>query len=150
MVKKISLGKSGKFAIVDDEDYDHLMQWNWSLDSSGYAYRRVYMHQEVKPNMGKLDHRSRVRLDNTRHNLRPCTTSQNMMNTAPVRGSSKYKGVHWHKRDMIWSARIAVRKKEFHLGNFKEEILAAKAYDAAAIKYHGEFAYLNFPLCIDG
>jgi hypothetical protein len=42
-------------------------------------------------------------------------------------------------------ARIGFEKKEIHLGYFRSEIEAAKAYDRAAIKYHGEFASLNFP-----
>ncbi len=31
------------------------------------------------------------------------------------------------------------------IGDFKEKKLASIAYDHAAKKYHGEFAYLNFP-----
>jgi len=58
---------------------------------------------------------------------------------------SKYKGVHWHKLHKKWAARITFERKQIHLGYFLSEIEAAKAYDRAAIKYHGEFAYLNFP-----
>jgi hypothetical protein len=35
--------------------------------------------------------------------------------------------------------------KSKFIGYFDNEIDAAKAYDQAAIKYHGEFASLNFP-----
>ena len=27
----------GKFAIVDDEDYDHLMQWSWHINADGFG-----------------------------------------------------------------------------------------------------------------
>jgi hypothetical protein len=34
--------------------------------------------------------------------------------------------------------------KKIWVGRFKTQIEAARAYDAAAKKYHGEFARLNF------
>ncbi|GAH24783.1 unnamed protein product, partial [marine sediment metagenome] len=35
-------------------------------------------------------------------------------------------------------------RKRINLGYFRDEIEAAKAYDRAAMKYHGQFASLNF------
>jgi hypothetical protein len=59
--------------------------------------------------------------------------------------ASKYKGVCPTNRNRPWQARIKVNGKTINLGTYKTEIEAAKAYDVAAKKYHGEFANLNFP-----
>jgi hypothetical protein len=40
---------------------------------------------------------------------------------------------------------LSINEKRVQLGYFKDVQEAARAYDAAAIKYHEEFAQLNFP-----
>ncbi len=159
-MKEIPLTQ-GKVAIVDDEDYDFLMQWKWSLTSTGYARRNkwsktkqecILMHREIAntPKGMATDHINGNILDNRKVNLRICTDSQNHMNQKKVllrkngkNKSSIYKGVGWHKWTCTWRAYITIKRKQIGLGHFECQVLAAKAYNEAAIKYHGEFAKLN-------
>lgn len=65
------------------------------------------------------------------------------MNRRKTMGSSKFKGVSHHKKK--WRATITYNYKNLHLGTFDDQIDAAKAYDTAALKYFGQYAFLNFP-----
>lgn len=58
--------------------------------------------------------------------------------------TSQFGGVCWSKRQAKWHAQINIRAKQTHLGFFKSEIDAAKAYDAK-VKELGGLQQLNFP-----
>ena len=91
-----------------------------------------------------VDHANHDTLDNSVENLRASTISQNLMNRRSSKGSiSKYLGVCWHKMGGKWVAQIKINRKVTHLGLFTSETEAAKAYNTAAAKHHGEFANLN-------
>ena len=47
--------------------------------------------------------------------------------------TSGYRGVGWHKSSNAWRAQITINHKNIHLGNFKDVIDAAKAYDQYVI-----------------
>jgi hypothetical protein len=49
--------------------------------------------------------------------------------------TSRYRGVNWDKRYNAWRARIGVQGVTKCLGYFSDELEAAKAYNAAAVKY---------------
>ncbi len=147
-----------KFAIVDAEDYDRLNKYKWHAQKDRrnyYAKRRrsygmVLMHRVIlnAPAGLVVDHINHNGLDNRKANLRLCTAAQNSQNSRPcIRPNqwSKYKGVTFHKHKKRFTAFIRHNKKKYFLGYFKNEIDAAKAYDKAAKKYFGEYAYLNFP-----
>jgi AP2 domain len=95
----------------------------------------------------RTDHRNRNGLDNQRKNLRPATKAENARNLPAMRkvATSRYKGVSLHTLNGRWRARIKTDTGRVSLGVYATEEEAARAYDAAARVYHGEFAYLNFP-----
>lgn len=152
----------GKVALVDDEDYPRLSQYNWcySESSGGYALRNgqringkktkhILMHREIlgTPDGLDTDHQDGNRLNNQKHNLRPATKVQNQGNRAKTQNrTSKYKGVWFDRERDKFSSMIQVNGKRRFLGRFNSEIKAARAYDTAALKLFGEFAKLNFCL----
>lgn len=91
-----------------------------------------------------VDHINRDPSDNRWCNLRESNYAQNGANSRvrKTNEASPFRGVRKHGRR--FNARITVNKKTVFLGSFKTSLDAAKAYDTAAKKYHGEFAQLNF------
>lgn len=158
-MKLIPLPK-GNFAQVDDEDYEHLINFKWNLNN-GYAYRfekvngvkkQIMMHRNIMGFTNPIDfvdHIDRNKLNNQRLNLRKCDYSGNACNRTP-QGASRYLGVSMNRRtrngelvNMGWCAKIKKNGKQKHLGVFKTEEDAALAYNEAAMAIHGEFANLN-------
>jgi hypothetical protein len=145
-VKQIPL-KHGLFALVDDDMYDYLIQWNWRAERGEYAIRtehrkRVWMHRVITnaPEGMEVDHRDGNGLNNRRGNLRICTKSQNMHNTPKRKdGKNKYRGVHFRSDIGKYEARISVDKSRYYLGVYDTAEDAAEVYNKVSKKYLGEF-----------
>ena len=107
------------------------------------------MHRVIMnaPDHLVVDHINYNGLDNRKANLRLATQRQNKIHVIRTMnpGTSKFKGVSWHKYHKRWCAKITTNGKTTFLGYFDDEIKAAKIYDEAAKIQHCEFAALNFP-----
>lgn len=148
-----------RYAEIDAEDWERVRWYKWYLlkKPSGdlYAYAPIYpngkqkfvfMHRLIlglNDSSVQADHRNYDGLDNRKSNLRKASHTQNLQN-ARVRRTGKYsqyKGVCRARNK--WEARICVDKQKMRLGLYNTEEEAALAYNEAAVKYFGEFAYLN-------
>lgn len=164
-MKEIPLTQ-GKFALVDDEGYEYLMQWKWSINGAKtskilYADRgeyskkkeggdgsvkRIKMHRVLMKCSSNeiIDHIDGNGLNNQRYNLRKATKSQNAMNRSVQKNTgSKLKGVYEYKnnpRIKKFYSRIAIKGKDKFLGYFLTPEEAHEAYKKAALELHGEFA----------
>jgi hypothetical protein len=155
--------KGGHVAVYSRCDHELVSQYKWCAGWTGRGYyamsreivngkrKTVYMHRLILPDAEVVDHGNNNGLDNRRGNLRACTKAQNQWNAGKRGGKwSRYKGVFRLFRDGKfvggWYAQIKANRKSYYLGSFTTEVKAAKAYDAAAIELHGEFAKLNFPI----
>jgi AP2 domain len=148
----------GGVATIDKADLDLIAgrQWrSWSPDGrtfyavTGGGRERIYMHRLIlglTTAKQRADHIDRDGLNNRRANLRLSDASRNGANRPGWGRTSRFKGVSASGRpNKPWMAAIKVNRCRINLGRFVDEEEAARAYDAAARKYFGEFAHLNFP-----
>lgn len=155
-MKRIPLnGKNGvgRFAIVDDEDFEWLSQWGWYAwkgRNTLYAarhirkggHRMIHMHRLINKTPDHLftDHRNGDGLDNRRNNLRTATAAQNCANARRRPDStSGVKGVYFDKSRRKWAADIQCEKMRVRLGRFETKDAAIEAYQTAAKTLFGEF-----------
>jgi hypothetical protein len=159
-MKEIKLTQ-GKFALVDDEDFEFLNKNKWHVASRSVSRCKTINKREVKQSMHRLimnapsdkevDHINHNFLDNRKSNLRLCTRSQNMGNIRKSKtrpSTSIYKGVFYNNGIKVhkyrkWQAQIMAEGKRFVLGTFLTEVKAAKAYNIKAKELFGEFALVN-------
>jgi hypothetical protein len=112
------------------------------------VHRLVGIHYiENLDNSPEVNHKDGVKINNHKDNLEWCTKEENeyhaIKNNLKHKHTSKYYGVTFKKglKNKPWFAQITVNKKYTHIGCFKTELEAARAYNEYVIKYG-----LNKPL----
>lgn len=169
MVFKINSPKYGTVEVlIDEEDYNRIKKYHWTVafkpdinnfyikchpkssKSSQRTTEKLHRFIMNAPEGSHVDHINHNTLDNRKSNLRICTHEENCRNKQKRKKdkrdnsmSSKYKGVCFRDDSNKFRATISFNKKRISLGCYENEEDAAKAYNEAAIKYHGEFAVLN-------
>lgn len=158
MAKEILLTK-GQVAIVDDKNYEWLMQWKWfsewsESNKSYYAVRMqgkgtdrkvIRMNRVIAgtPDGLDCDHINHNTLDNQEKNLRNITRSQNMMNRKGANSNNKLgeKGIYKHGNG--FSVQVMLDGKWVYTKWFRSLDDARVARDGAMKKYHGEFSEMQ-------
>lgn len=153
--------KYGKHIVLyDDEDHRLISKYHLRIINKNPKHDTFYVNAALKkknkwttiqmqrlimgfPN-SKIDHKNRNGIDNRKSNLRLATNYQNGSNRVKsYSNTSGYKGVFLFKPTGRYMVQIVVKKKRIYLGYYSNASAAAKVYNQAAIKYHGEFARLN-------
>ena len=148
----------GLWAIVDESDYEWLMQWKWfahyAPNTRGYyAWRgakvngkqiTIHMHRVIlglereDPRHG--DHKNKCGIDNRRKNLRPADDDENAQNARTRKdNTSGCKNINWHKLQRAWQVAFQYKKTQKHVGYFKDFEKARAALIEAVQALHSEF-----------
>lgn len=106
-----------------------------------YLHRVAWLYMTGAWPTAKLDHKNRIKTDNSWGNLRLASDSQNATNsTWAGRSNTGERGVYWCTRTSKYVAEVRHRRKRVLCKRFATLDEAVAAAKATREKYHGEFA----------
>ncbi|WOL25438.1 HNH endonuclease [Klebsiella phage iPHaGe-KPN-11i] len=114
--------------------------------SKGYLRHRIIYYVATGKLPDVIDHKNGVEAGDGIYNLREADQSRNCQNRTKRRvATSRFKGVCVRDQPtgIRYIAQIKIDGKVKHIGSYRDEYEAAKAYDREAIKHFGKFAKLN-------
>lgn len=151
IMKEVYISNINDYILVDDEDYENIMQYKWHINKNYRSTRALgfvkgkkvtlphfitgvnHAYQKVK----NLDfRRNNIGIDKHKYRYRKPQSN----------ASSQYKGVRRMKMNSgnyTWISTIYVNGKSVHLGTFDTEIEAGLAYNHAIIEYWDGNGYMN-------
>lgn len=154
----------GSIALIEWQDRDLVEQYNWTFDkrpnfpvsSRIAAYptgkapillKNLIATRTRGGNVLQEDEiawpKNRNPLDCRRSNILVLKKDTPRGRALQSNNTSGYKGVTWNKHAQKWLAHIRIHGKLLHLGCFSSPEEAARAYDEAALLFHGDTAILN-------
>jgi hypothetical protein len=148
-MKQIPLSKGRALALVDDDDFDWLMDagpWQFACGRYGRRFEQqdgkrtvVWMHRAIlkPPRDRQVDHIDGNGLNNKRANLRVATMRQNLYNRPTQREAGVFP--YWDGQDK-WRAQIWHEGKKVSVGVFLAKGDARDAYEFCAYHLRGEFS----------
>ena len=145
----------GRYALIDAANFAQCVPYTWRLkdtnvqtkiDGKEMTLYRFVLGPDA-PKRGKPVYHDRNRLNCRRANLGllNCAHAAASVRKSSKKLTSDYKGVSWIKDQCLWRASVKKDGKTYHMGEFRSEWAAAKAYDECAREVFGEHAALNFP-----
>ena len=147
---------NGGFTLIDKKDWGRVSKYKWCkyqhhntiyVRNTDRKNGKIFLHRFIinAQDNDVVDHINGNGLDNRKCNLRICTNQQNIFNSCAHKDSfySDYKGISYDRSRKKWVAQLTFNYKRVLSRRFNNEIEAAKAYNIAAIKYFGKYAYLN-------
>jgi hypothetical protein len=154
-IKLHGIHGNGKFAQVDDSDYDWINKHRWWI-SGGYAATKINgketkMHHLIKQiKSGEIsDHIDRIKLNNTRDNIRITDKKGNSHNQEKRKNTkNKYKGVYFREETKTWLSYCRMNGKKHFCGYYRTEEAAAHAYNKKGLELSDYFCpnEINIPI----
>jgi AP2 domain len=139
---------------IDAADYPLVADYHWHAHRNGRDHGTYWVKSTHRVGLPAIaihallmgttgvDHIDGDGLNNRRSNLRLASLNDQAHNKRlQMNNTTGFKGV-FHQRKRFF-ARIRINSKAIFLGTFNTALEAARAYNEAAKKYHGEFAVLN-------
>lgn len=149
--KVAKVGGKSPYKVGDALGYpDEYGYLKLTVDRFPYLVHRIiwkWVKAEEPPEY--IDHKNRVRHDNSWRNLRASDKYRNIANTA-TRKPNGAKGVRPGATAGTWMATLTHRGRHHHLGTFSSEEEAIKAYRAKSLELRGEFDEIeHIPAVVD-
>jgi len=103
------------------------------------AHRLAWLYMTGEFPDKYIDHKDANTHNNSWSNLREADPSSNRYNAKSSKNTTGFKGIWYNGERKKWESKIRIKGKCINLGRHINKEDAAKAYDDAAKKYHGEF-----------